>query len=176
MGHNLQELSELLRDGLKRSKQGSCERRAPAKAALPYLRLARRGLRALVEQRPGDARAWRLLSEAEEALLDYRNARAALEKALSLETERGNKSLKRLYLLREYEAKWEALGLTPEQLAELGRYLEQRLAVSSCDRTMTHTDIWLGQSGIADPRSLKEALAHRGAYCDCQVLFNVVCA
>jgi tetratricopeptide (TPR) repeat protein len=173
MRHNLRELSELLRDGLKRSMQGSYERRAPAKAALPYLRFARRGLRVLVEELPDDARAWRLLSEAEEALLDYRSACAALEKALSLEAKRSTKSLKRLYLLREYEAKWEALGLTPEQLAELGRYLEQRLAASSCDHTMAHTDIWLGQLGIADPGSLKEALEHRGAYCDCEVLFNV---
>src|SRR5262245_4298424 len=105
MVHNLQELSELLRDGLKRSKQGSYERRAPATAALPYLRLARRGLRVLVKQQPGDAQAWRLLSQAEEALLDYRNARNALEKALSLEGTRSPKSLKKLALLREYEAK-----------------------------------------------------------------------
>jgi tetratricopeptide (TPR) repeat protein len=173
MIHNLQELSELLRDGLKRSMQGSYERRAPAKAALPYLRLARRELRVLADQQPGDARAWRLLSQAEEALLDYRNARAALEKALSLEATRSPKSLKKLALLREYEATWGEMGLHPEQLAELGRYLTHRLATSHCNHTMVQTDIWLGQLGIANPTSVKEAFERTGAYCDCEVLFNV---
>jgi len=173
MSDNLRELSELLRAGLKRSMQGSYERRAPAKEALPALRFVRRALRAFVDQEPGNAQAWGLLSQAEEALLDYQNARSALEKAINLEAKRSTKSLKRLYWLREYEAKWEALGLTPEQLAELGLYLEQSLAVSPCDHTMAHTDIWLGQLGIADPTTVKAALERRGAYCDCEVLFNV---
>jgi tetratricopeptide (TPR) repeat protein len=173
MSHNLRELSELLRDGLKRSMQGSYERRAPAKTALPALRFVRRALRVLVDQQPANAQAWGLLSQAEEALLDYRSACSALEKALSLEAKRSPKSLKRLHLLREYEAEWGALGLTPEQLAELGLYLDQRLAASPCDHTMAHTDIWLGQLGIADPTSVKEELEQRGAFCDCEVLFNV---
>src|SRR5262249_3901279 len=149
------------------------ERRAPAKAALPYLRLARRGLRVFVDQRPDNAQAWRMLSQAEEALLDYRNARAALEKALSLEGTRSPKSHKKLVLLREYEAKWGEMGLAPEQLAKLERYLAQRLTRSPCDHTMAQTEIWLGRSGITNPTSVKEAFERTGAYCDCEVLFNV---
>jgi hypothetical protein len=80
MNDNLRELSELLREGQKRSQQGSYQRRAPTEAAVTYLRHARQGLRLIVETAPGNVEAWRLLSQAEGALLDYRLARIALEK------------------------------------------------------------------------------------------------
>src|SRR5215470_5349178 len=113
MSDNLRELSELLREGQRRSRQGSYRRRRPADAAVCYWQEARDRLRMIVDQQPGNARAWRLLSQAEEALIDYRNARIAHEKALVLEGGADKRGLKKLALLREHEAWWRGLGLTP---------------------------------------------------------------
>ena len=86
MDDNLREVSELLREGQKRSWQPSYRRRAPANAAIPYLRQARNGLRLIVEAQPGNAEAWQLLSQAEETLLGYRNTRIPLERVIALES------------------------------------------------------------------------------------------
>src|SRR5262249_32401466 len=112
MDGNLRELSELLREGQKRSRQLSDRRRAPDNAAAPYLRQARSGFRLIVEQQPGNTEAWRLLSQAEETLLGYRNARIALERVIALGPRPNRRDLKKLAQLREYEAWWDDLGLT----------------------------------------------------------------
>jgi hypothetical protein len=85
---------------------------------------ARAGLRQFVGLNPDVAEAWRLLGQAEEALLSYTAARQSLEKAMSFTAVRDKRDLKRMALLREYEAKWKELNLGPDQLAELGRYLQ----------------------------------------------------
>jgi len=174
MSDNLRELSALLREGQRRSGQGSCGRRTPADAAVPHLRQARSGLRTIAGQRPGDAQTWRLLSQAEEALLDYGNARSALEKALALEGRADRRDLKKLAALRELEAWWDGLGLTPLQLAELGGRLEKILSASPCDHTPRHTRVWLERSGLLNLDQIVRALWDRGGYCDCEVLNNVV--
>ena len=173
MDDNLRELSELLRQGQKRSGQPSYRRRAPANAANPYLLQARNGFRLIVEQQAGNAEAWRLLSQAEETLLGYRNARIALERVIALEPRPNRRDLKKLALLREHEAWWDGLGLTPEQLSELERYLEQTLSASPCDHTMRHTKMWLDHCGLLNPDRIRESLEHRGGYCDCEILHNV---
>lgn len=78
----------------------------------------------IVQERPGDREAWRLLAEAEEALLDYQNARIALERAVALPPGADKRDVKTLALLREYEAWWGGLRLTPDQLEQLGGHLE----------------------------------------------------
>jgi hypothetical protein len=55
MNDDLRELSDLLREGQRRSGQGSYRRRAPANAAVPYPRHARDGLRIIADQQPGNA-------------------------------------------------------------------------------------------------------------------------
>jgi tetratricopeptide (TPR) repeat protein len=174
MSDNLQELSALLREGLRRSQQGSYGRRTPADAAVPYLRQARNGLRMIADQQPENAQAWRQLSQAAEALLDYGEARAALEKALALSGVADRRDLKKLASLRELEAWWDGLGLTPPQLAELGRCLEKMVFASPCDHTPRHTRMWLEHSGLRNPDQIIRALRDRGGYCDCEVLNNVV--
>jgi tetratricopeptide (TPR) repeat protein len=174
MDVKLRELSEQLREGQRRSRQGSYRRRSPANAAVPYLQQAREGLRQLVEEQPGNAQAWRLLAQAEEVLLDYRNARLALEKVLALESDADSRDRKKLALLREHEAWWEGLGLTPAQLAELGCYLEMKLSNLRCDRTLRHTRAWLERSGPPNPDQIIQALEDRSGYSDWQVLHNVV--
>jgi tetratricopeptide (TPR) repeat protein len=170
---NLQELVRLLHEGRTRSKQMSYERRAPAVAAVPYLGQAREGLRQVIEAEPGNVEAWRLLSQAEELLLDYGNARLALEKALALDPRRDRGDLKRLSLLREREEWWRGLGLTPTQLAKLGDYLEGTLTSAPCNHMLCHTRAWLAQSGLVSAEQIMQAIKDRGGHCDCEVLSNV---
>ena len=170
---NLQELVRLLHEGRTRSKQMSHERRAPAVAAVSYLGPARDGLRQVVEAEPGNVKAWRLLSQAEELLLDYSNARLALEKALELDTRRDRGDLKKLALLREREEWWKGLGLTPTQLAELGGYLDRTLTSTPCNHMLCHTRAWLAQVGLAGTDQIMQAIRDRGGHCDCEVLSNV---
>jgi hypothetical protein len=166
-------LSALLREGQRRSP-GSYRRRAPADAAVAYLLQARQGLRAMARRQPGNMQAWRLLSQAEEALLDYANARSALERVLAFGGTADRRDLKKLALLREYEAWWGGLGLTPRQLEELGHCLEEALCDSPCDRTLSRTWTWLEFSGLPNPDRIMQTLGERDGYCDCQVLNNVV--
>jgi Protein of unknown function (DUF2695) len=174
MDVNLRDLSELLREGQRRSRQGSYRRRSPDAAALPYLMQAREGLRRIVEEQPGNAQAWRLLAQAEEVLLDYRSARIALEKVLAFEGGTDRRDVKKLASLREHEAWWGGLGLTPAQLAELGCDLEMKLAGSPCDRTLRHTRTWLEHASLPIPDRVAQALEDCGGHCDCQVLHNIV--
>lgn len=171
MSSNLQEWSALLREGQKRS-QGSLRRRITPETAVPYLSRARHGLRAVTGREPGNAHAWRLLSAAEEALLDYAKACAALEQALRLGGA-GRRDLKKLALLREHRAWWDGLGLTPRQLFALRRCLEEELLGSPCDRSLSRTSTWVECAGLPDPDRVMAALVERGGYCDCEVLNNV---
>lgn len=174
MGKSLQELRATLIAGQQLAMQGSYERRAPAKKAVPYLLDARTGLRTYVREHDQEAEAWRLLSQAEECLLSYSAAQSALERALSLAGKPDKKDLKRLALLREYGVKWARLTLSPEQLAALGRHLEIRLAQSSCDHTLHQTEQWLQMQGVAPPQQILATIRDQGGYCDCEVLANVV--
>ena len=162
-----------LEQGLALSKQGSYERRMPAQAALPRIREALKGLRALVQREPAPE-LWRTLALAEEAVLHYPAAVQALQKALALSPHRDRKDLKRLAQLKEYAAKWEALGLTPQGLEELGRYLDLKLAEEPCNHTYRHTKAWLESSGIKDLGKAIKGLQGVGGHCDCEVLFNAV--
>ena len=171
---NLRELSELLREGQKRSQQGSHQRRTPSEAAVPYLQQARQGLRQVVETAPDNVEAWRLLSQAEEALLDYRLARIALENVLASQARPDRRDLKKLAQLRECEGWWDELGLTPAKLAELSDYLASMLSTAStCDHTLRHARAWLDRSGLPNLDRIVAALGERGGHCDCEVFRNV---
>ena len=174
MQQELTKLAETLRAGQIKSKQGSYERRAPAKRARPLLREARRGLRSYVADHPDDPDALRLLSQAEEALLDYRNARLALERLLNLSPTRDKRDLKKLALLREYEGRWRDLGLSPEELAGLGRHLSSCLRTAPCDHSYRHTEGWLRAAHVDAPDKVIRSLERQGGYCDCEVSYNVV--
>ncbi len=154
--------------------QGSYQRRSPAKPAIPFLLEARSGLKKYVEAHEDDDKAWRSLSQAEECLLNYSAALNCLEKAMDISGQRDKKDLKRLALLKEYEADWKQLNLTPAQLQALGGYLSQKLLEEGCDHTLRCTQEWLKALSIAKPKSVVDALRNRGGYCDCEVLNNVV--
>jgi tetratricopeptide (TPR) repeat protein len=137
------------------------------------LREARNGLRVFVEANPKHAESLRLLSAAEETLLDYRHARLALERALSLLDAPDRRALKKLALLREQERAWKALGLSPEQLVALGQALDSELASKGCDHTPVRTRAWLNEA-TAHAEDILKAFQDRGGYCDCEILANVI--
>ena len=174
MSKSLQELREILVVGQRLAKQGSYERRAPEKKAVPYLVEARTGLREYVRIHEQDAEAWRLLSLAEEFLLSYPAARKCLKRAAAIAGKPDKKDVKRLALLKEYETKWAQLSLTPDQLAALGRYLDGRLADSACDHSLRHTEKWLREQNIGQIGQLLQAIRNEGGFCDCEVVLNVV--
>jgi hypothetical protein len=171
----LKSLREVLLDGIRRSKQGSYQRRAPCKESIPFLVKARVGLEEFVKAHPDNAEAWRLLSQAEECLLSYRQAVNSLERAMSLEGSRKKGDLKKLALLRESLGNWERFPLSGEELRALGDFLVLCGAnEESKGRTIENTRRWLEDNSIDNVDDILEALRARGAATDFQVLYNVV--
>lgn len=166
-------LRATLINGLNLSMQGSLGRRAPAPAAIPSLTEARSGLEEYTCRYPDDPAGWRLLSQAQEALMDYRRAIQSLERALRNSPDRSKRDLKKLAALRESFGEWSDLHLTPEDVAELGQYLREKLGPGTGDRELTWTRAWL-EGRFDDPEPALEGLERRGAYSDWQVLNNIV--
>jgi predicted Zn-dependent protease len=77
----LEALKTTLIEGQKLSMQGSWDRRAPAKKAVPFLLKARQGLKDYVKENETNPFAWRLLSQAEECLLNYNDAIYCLQRS-----------------------------------------------------------------------------------------------
>ena len=119
-----------------------------------------------------------MLSLAEEAMLAYPKAIAALQRAIDVDGGNPDKrDLKRLAALRVAAGQWAELQLTPEQLVELGRYLESKLAHGTGIRDdLEWTRQWLRDHGFedADVQKILETLAKRGGTSDEGVLVNVV--
>ncbi|MDC7783374.1 DUF2695 domain-containing protein [Priestia megaterium] len=174
MDECLLELQNELIKGQKLAMQGSYQRRAPSKKAIPHLLAARKGLKEYVKQYSNDTLAWQLLSQSEEYLLNYNAALTALRNALFLE-KKDKKLLKRLALLKEYAGKWQELDMTSEQLQSLEIYLQEKLEVYGCDHTLVYTREWLDISTLHDKKSnVVKALQNQGGFCDCEVLMNVI--
>jgi hypothetical protein len=170
----LEELRRILIEGQRRSKQGSYMRRNPASAAIPFLLEARTALREYVRVNDTNAEALRLLSQAEECLLNYSAARQYLERAMSLSAQKDKKDMKKLALLIEYGNQWTELELTPAQLEDLGKYLRARLRENGCDHTLRFTRERLMGASRVKTKGFIEAVRNRGGFCDCEVLNNVV--
>eukprot|EP01034_Spumella_vulgaris_P039476 gene39476-48780_t len=166
------ELLALLISAQKLTGQSSYERRAPAPKAVPALLAAKSEITRFLAENSESAEAYRLLSLAQECLLNFRGARTSLERAMSLSAQRNPKDLKHLALLREYESKWEALPLTPDELQNLGTYLSAQLATHGCDHTPRLTKEWLAQFSPGKHEQKLKALRNWGGYCDCEVLAN----
>lgn len=154
--------------------QGSDQRRAPEKKAVPYLLNARNGLKEYVQQNPQNEEAWLLLSQAEECLLNYSAALKNLQKVIEL-GGKNRKNLKKLVLLREYESMWQELTLSPEQLGELGNYVGDKIEAQGCNHTLIHTKEWLDKN-VAKSKKAKivKSLENQGGFCDCEVILNVI--
>ncbi|MEK5389699.1 DUF2695 domain-containing protein [Margalitia sp. FSL K6-0131] len=170
----LNELKDILIKGQQLSMQGSLQRRAPSKKAVPLLLSARQGLKEFVIENSNNALAWRLLSQAEECLLNYKEAIICQEKTMEL-GHRERKDLKRLALLKEYGGKWEEINLSPDQLETLWAFLDEMINSEGCDHTHKLTKSWL-ENNVPKSKISKiiKAMRNQGGFCDCEVLLNVV--
>jgi hypothetical protein len=171
---DVKSLEELLVQGQRLSMQGSYERRAPAPDAVPFLVRARDGLKEMATRSSSNPQVWQLLSLAHEALLEYGPALAAAQEAVHLSGRKDKRDLKRMARLREGAAQWNAMPLSPAQLAQLGEYLRDKLAGGSGDRTLRWTEAWLLEHRVAEPARVIAAFRNRGGFTDFQVLSNVV--
>jgi hypothetical protein len=173
VSRDLEELRKVLIEGLRRTMQGSYMRREPASEAIPFLLEARSGLKQYVREHEKESDAWRMLSQAEESLLNYAAALRCLERAMSNSGRKDKKDLKKLAQLKEYEGLWASLNLSPPQLAELGNHLSAKLEEQSCDHTLRFTKEWLEVTNVANVKSVIQGLRSQGGFCDCEVLNNV---
>ncbi len=168
------ELRSQLIAAQKLTGQSSYERRAPSPKAIPALLKAKTDIQAFILLHESEAQAHRLLSTVQECLLNYPGARASLELAIRLSSQREAKDLKRLALLREYEKKWTELLISPVELAGLGSFLEHALSKQLCNHSLEQTRCWLATHSPTKIDSKLKALRHWGGYCDCEVLHNVI--
>ena len=168
------ELRTLLISAQKLTGQSSYERRAPSPKAVPALLAAKSEISRFIAANTESPEAYRLLSMAQECLLNYPAARSSFEKALSFSSQRNPKDLKHLALLREYESKWNEMPLIPHELQGLGNHLTGRLVIHACDHTLKYTKEWLSQCSPGNQEQKLKALRHWGGYCDCEVLSNAV--
>jgi hypothetical protein len=170
MDPELQRLRSVLVRGQKLSLQGSYVRKAPAAESLPDLLESRRQLLNYLQDHPEEPEGWDLLSQAQECLLDYGNARRSLERWISLVRGKDKKALKRLARLRETEDAEAGLRLTPIQLGNLSRFLEKQLGQADCDHGYQHTKTWLKRSGVKDLPGILKGLKNSGRICDCSIV------
>lgn len=174
MPKSLKELQQILLQGQKLSMQGSLDRRIPDKKSIPFFIEARKGLKEYVILNPADSTGWRLLSQAEESLLNYHEALSSLQKLIEL-GRKDKKDLKKIALLKECLESWNELELTPEQLDSLGAYLDVKLNEYECSHTLSFTKEWI-EENIPKSKNTKiiKAIQGKGGFCDCEILANVV--
>lgn len=168
------ELRAQLISAVRLTGQSSYERRAPASKSVPALLAAKAEIAQFLVDNAESAEAFRLLSMAQECLLNYPAARSNFETAITLSNQRNPKDLKHLALLREYESKWAQAPLAPDELADLGNNLSSTLAQAGCNHSVEHTKQWLAAKSPGKQDAKLKAIRHWGGFCDCEVLANVV--
>ncbi|MFI9816050.1 DUF2695 domain-containing protein [Saccharothrix variisporea] len=81
---------------------------------------------------------------------------------------RARKAAKAAYRQRRREEDWQALGLTPDQLADLKQFLEDH-GVDECSDAFDLTRAWAADAGL-DWGDVERGLRSQAAFCDCEVL------
>jgi hypothetical protein len=168
----IEQLEQALVTALKKTRQGSYARRAPAPESAPMLLDVRGRARELLSNGHRDPRLWRALSLAEEALLNYRAALQAHLIQLAMQQSESRKEAKRTVALAEGAGFWDAVRLSPDELAALGAYLEGFQELSS--RDFARVTRWLTTCGHVDPDALIDSLRSQGALSDFDVYWRLV--
>jgi len=141
--------------------------------AVPVLGSVRKGLRSYVESHPDSADAWLMLSQACEALVDYKPALTALRRAM-LAGRRGKKELKSLARLLEGSQFWSSVDLSPEQAGELGAFLGARIQTAARLRDFSLTLEWLSKVGHQRPCKVLDGAREYGCFDDWQLFMNLL--
>ncbi|XVV00650.1 DUF2695 domain-containing protein [Actinosynnema sp. CA-248983] len=82
--------------------------------------------------------------------------------------EQARKAAKTAYRQRRREADWQALGLRPDQLADLKHFLEEH-GVDDCRDAFVLTRDWAAGAGLVWG-DVERGLRSQAAFCDCEVL------
>ncbi len=168
------EIEDLLRQGMRLSKQSSYERRAPVREAIPILQEAISQLRVLTELEPDNVKGWDLLSLAYECLLKYDSALECLRNSIAIGGKASKPQQKRLAMIQSNLKKWSEFSLTGDQLRGLEEFLKSKQADVRVDvRTFDVTREWLEKNGFENSDIVINQLKDKGAYSDFQVYHNV---
>ncbi len=174
MATPLKALKAQLLTGIKASRQSSYERGAPSKESIPILSHVRAELRAYLMSNPTDADAWRYLAQAEECLLNYREAIDCLHRVVELSKGDRRSTLKTLARLRQYVLRSVAGSLSDEQVTDLGSYLTScGLETPKGTTTLERTTEWLLRTGI-DVSKILSDFRRLGVETDYEVLNRIV--
>jgi hypothetical protein len=170
----LDQIEARLFEATRLAKQPTLGRRAAPPAAVCLVKIVISQLREVLGRHPEVERGWRLLSRAEEVLLNPENARFALERAITLSGRRSKHDLKKLYFLEQSAREWFELGLKPEELESLGHYLEDMVGNGPFYHDLRWTSSWLESHFTDKAQEILAALRSRGGNTDLQVLHNIV--
>lgn len=162
-----------LREAIALSGQGSYARRSPAAISKAGFSRANDLLASILVKDPLHREALLLYSQERECVLDYGSAIKALDEAFLAGEPRSRQHLKRRARLVESLSTWQTLQLTPEQLQELGEFLQDS-GVDASSVTMERTTTWLRDHNVPHHERVLQGLQRMGAYSDFQVLANVV--
>lgn len=162
-----------LEEARRLSGQGSYQRRFPASESLIPYKNAFDILSELVIKEPGNRKALLLLCDSLEGQMEFRRALEFLDRALDRGEPKTKMLLKRKARLKASAEEWEKFPLSPIQLKNLGDFLENS-GVGPDNRSVALTEKWLSENYAGAEGDVIEALRHRGASSDFQVLVNVV--
>lgn len=166
--HDIEELEAEFLDIVRCSAQSSYQRRAPTATERRRLQRLRQALDANMEG--DDERTLRLYSRICECLLDYTEALRAHDQAAALSSKASKQDLKRRALLAASRGWWSDIGLSPELLDDLGRYIESRVDIGSVEPGFPLTRSWMTEKGIVAAERIITGLEKAGASDDYQVM------
>lgn len=66
-----------------------------------------------------------------------------------------------------------SLPMSREQFKKLFNYLDHMAQETECDNTLRLTKIFMIENGIENTDAVTKWLNQNGAYCDCQIAFNI---
>ena len=172
---DLQELKLEVISAIKSSGQGAYARRLPSSDTSRQLMRASLDLECFLKKNPDSVEAYRLISLANEVLLNYDKAIFALKKSMSLSKLSDKKDLKKIAGYEEQLRFWEILTLSPAELRDLGIFLEERLKSEEyLDHSFKWTQEWLSNHNHINSKNVIAGLEKLGAYDDFQVFYNIV--
>ncbi len=141
------------------------------KAIKPLLNL-KSDLEAFLKTYPENVDAMRFYCYVQCYLLNFKTGLAYLKRTSEISCDIKDKQ--NLIRLTQIVESLKEIVLTPNELVDLGEYLEKAL-LEPCDHSLKHTKEWLAVN-IEKKNHAKviKGLQNAGGYCDCEVLANVI--
>jgi hypothetical protein len=171
MDAEIAHMTAMLRAARELSGQSNFRRRWPGLQAASIAQSVAEEARRYLAAKPEDRDALKILADACELRMDFFEAAVAIDKLLALSEERPKKLLSQLARVREAITFWRDLSLSPEELAELGAHISERVQRTRVNSTAI-TDAWLKQRG-KDVDDVLGRLRSLGGLDDLTIMANV---